>query len=153
MTTTNEIKVYSPQDVYDSYVREVIESEEVGEVINSLFYGDFNFDKFLINSQTRVKIKLHSYDKMNDDCVVISVMSLWLDEKPIMVLLSSFDPDARCYESTYTTDEYKYNELISYLHSLCQVSTSFPLINKDEKVLSNVQSGVNIYIQQVLERE
>ena len=30
MTTTNEIKVYSPQDVYDSYVREVIESEEVG---------------------------------------------------------------------------------------------------------------------------
>lgn len=147
MNVSNEVKVYSPQDIYDSHVSEVCEDDNIEYIINSIMPNcSFCFTK----PPTRINIKLHGYEYINDDCVVIHVHSLWFDELPIMVLLNSFDYNGRCYESTYITDEGKYHELIGYLHSLCE--TPFSVINKDEKVLKTVQPSVDIYIQQVLEK-
>lgn len=148
--TTNEVKVYSPQEVYDSHVYEILEGEELGYFINYSICANWQFDfiESLINTQTRVRVKLHGSDKISDNCVVIHVRSLWFDEIPIMVLLNSFDYENRCYESTYITNEEKYYEVIGYLHSLCKLP--FSVINKDEKVLKSVEPNVDIYIQQVL---
>lgn len=140
------IKTYSAQDIYESHVYKVVEDENLEYTINLYFPNWlFKFNKLPI----RVKIKQHSNGEINKDCVVINVESLWFDGEPIMLSLSSFDPEGRCYGSSYITNEEKYYELITYLYSLCDNPSI--VINKDEKVLTTVQPDVSIYIQDVLE--
>lgn len=71
------IKVYSPQDIYDSYVYKVIEDENLSDTINSYFPNWlFKFNKL----PTRVKIKQHSNERINKDCIE-ALKEVWRDRR------------------------------------------------------------------------